>query len=351
MSPRWSPTHASSTPSRSAPRSPTTGTTRSVSQSSIIVCRRGSEPWRTRTKIVPSRWSSSSSTRCRPMKPVAPVTKYDMARPYSWSPLGAGRPTSSSWTTTRGSARRYRREQHVRRRLFARRSRPVRRLGGHRRRSRLGPSRARRQHANQDLMTAAVGAASVLRRRWRAHAPGSAAADPGNRSFTTAVYGDAPYGLDQRRHLADRTRPRRSSTPVNADRDVSTVVHVGDIHSGKQFCTEAYDRQIAGLLDPLRRPAGLHPGRQRVDRLPQEGRGRRHLQRRATGQIDLRARRPAAAGRATPRATRWRTWTLVRSIFFPAPRATRSAAARCARCPGDGLRPGDTPRTRSTSRT
>ena len=39
---------------------------------------RSFEPERTRTKISSSRLSSSSWTRCRPMKPVAPVTKYAM---------------------------------------------------------------------------------------------------------------------------------------------------------------------------------------------------------------------------------------------------------------------------------
>ena len=54
---------------------------------------RSSDDSRQSTKIVPSRWSTSSWTRCRPMNPVAPVTKYAMARTVTGgSPqLGQGR--------------------------------------------------------------------------------------------------------------------------------------------------------------------------------------------------------------------------------------------------------------------
>lgn len=57
--------------------------------------------------------------------------------------------------------------------------------------------------------------------------------------ITLAVYGDAPYGT------TPTDRAEFVATPafiaaINADPKVSLVVHVGDIHSGKQFCTEAY---------------------------------------------------------------------------------------------------------------
>lgn len=93
---------------------------------------------------------------------------------------------------------------------------------------------------------------------------GSAWADGGdhggpNAAFTVAVYGDAPYG----------TKPTDTSefaaTPafidsVNADPDVSTVIHVGDIHSGKQYCTEAYDRSIYDLWTRFQDPLVYTPG-------------------------------------------------------------------------------------------
>ncbi len=69
-----------------------TGMTRLVSQRRISASIRGSDPLRTSTKMSPSRWSSSSWTRCLPMNPVAPVTKYDMSGDYRRvTPRGSAR--------------------------------------------------------------------------------------------------------------------------------------------------------------------------------------------------------------------------------------------------------------------
>src|SRR5262249_44706473 len=63
---------------------------------------------------------------------------------------------------------------------------------------------------------------------------------------TIAVYGDAPYGPDA-----------FTGTPafiqnVNSDPDVGLVMHVGDIHSGSQKCTQAYDQSVFDLWqDPV----------------------------------------------------------------------------------------------------
>jgi hypothetical protein len=57
--------------------------------------------------------------------------------------------------------------------------------------------------------------------------------------FTLAVFGDWPYNqilLDNAKLLIDS---------VNSDRDVSLVMHVGDIHSGSQACSSA------GILPPI----------------------------------------------------------------------------------------------------
>jgi hypothetical protein len=57
--------------------------------------------------------------------------------------------------------------------------------------------------------------------------------------LTLAVFGDWPYSqllLDSAHLLVDS---------VNADRNVSLVMHVGDIHSGSQACTSA------GILPPI----------------------------------------------------------------------------------------------------
>jgi hypothetical protein len=61
-----------------------------------------------------------------------------------------------------------------------------------------------------------------------------------------AVYGDSPYGTSPTDTRQTAATPAFIDT-VNADPDVSSVVHVGDIHSGQQYCTESYDRTVASL--------------------------------------------------------------------------------------------------------
>jgi hypothetical protein len=81
----------------------------------------------------------------------------------------------------------------------------------------------------------------------------------GKTASTVAVFGDAPYG----------TTPTDTSelvaTPafidaVNADPDVSLVMHVGDIHSGKQYCTQDYDQSIYDLWSAFADPLVYTPG-------------------------------------------------------------------------------------------
>jgi len=66
-----------------------------------------------------------------------------------------------------------------------------------------------------------------------------------------AVFGDSPYGLNPTDNLEVLATPAFIDS-INADLDVSLVLHVGDIHSGKSFCTEAYDQTVFGLWnDPM----------------------------------------------------------------------------------------------------
>lgn len=81
----------------------------------------------------------------------------------------------------------------------------------------------------------------------------------GRVASTVAVFGDAPYGTSP----TDTTE--LAATPafidaINADPDVSVVLHVGDIHSGKQYCTEAYDQQIFDLWTRFDDPLVYTPG-------------------------------------------------------------------------------------------
>lgn len=65
-------------------------------------------------------------------------------------------------------------------------------------------------------------------------------------NLSIAVFGDSPYGTSNGDTAQYQATPAFIDT-INADRDVSLVLNVGDIHSGKQFCSETYDRAIYGL--------------------------------------------------------------------------------------------------------
>jgi len=80
-----------------------------------------------------------------------------------------------------------------------------------------------------------------------------------NNTLTLAVYGDSPYGTSP----TDRTQT--DLTPafiasINADPKVDLVLHVGDIHSGSQFCTAAYDQEIYDLWTAFKNPLIYTPG-------------------------------------------------------------------------------------------
>jgi hypothetical protein len=78
-------------------------------------------------------------------------------------------------------------------------------------------------------------------------------------AFTYAIYGDAPYGKSPTDTSETDATPAFIDA-VNADPDVSSVVHVGDIHSGSQYCTAAYDEQVYGLWTKFADPLVYTPG-------------------------------------------------------------------------------------------
>jgi hypothetical protein len=77
--------------------------------------------------------------------------------------------------------------------------------------------------------------------------------------LTLAVYGDAPYGVNPTDDSQTLATPAFIDS-INADPKVDLVLHVGDIHSGKQFCTEAYDRTIYDLWTAFKNPLIYTPG-------------------------------------------------------------------------------------------
>ena len=154
--------------------------------------------------------------------------------------------------------------------------------------------------------------------------PVAARAAPGGKasaenSFTYAVYGDAPYGVNPTDTSETDATPAFIDA-VNADPDISTVVHVGDIHSGKQYCTEAYDRQIADLWSHFEDPMVYTPGDNEWTDCHKAAEGGGTYNK-TTGQIDFvedAHGNPVDYASGNP----VQNLDLVRSIFFAEPGAT-----------------------------
>ena len=87
---------------------------------------------------------------------------------------------------------------------------------------------------------------------------GAGGGDPPSK-FTIAVIGDVPYGTTPTDTTESLLHPHLVSS-INADTDAAFVVHVGDIHSGKQFCTDTYDNQIANDWKAFTKPMVYTPG-------------------------------------------------------------------------------------------
>lgn len=89
----------------------------------------------------------------------------------------------------------------------------------------------------------------------------AATASAGNGGkLTVAVFGDEPYleaGFAPDAEF--RATPAFIDT-INADESVQEVIHVGDIHSGSQPCTRAYDLSIFGLWTVFQKPLIYTPG-------------------------------------------------------------------------------------------
>lgn len=90
---------------------------------------------------------------------------------------------------------------------------------------------------------------------------GAATAGAGNpNTLTLAVFGDSPY-LDPSfaPHTEFAATPAFIAT-INADPSVQETIHVGDIHSGSEPCTTAYDQSIYNLWTAFQQPLIYTPG-------------------------------------------------------------------------------------------
>jgi len=74
-----------------------------------------------------------------------------------------------------------------------------------------------------------------------------------------AVTGDMPYGASPTDTVEFDASPAYIAA-INSDKDVSMVLHAGDIHSGKQYCTQAYDTSIYSQWATFKAPLVYTPG-------------------------------------------------------------------------------------------
>ncbi|MGH8633416.1 MAG: hypothetical protein ACRET7_04710 [Burkholderiales bacterium] len=68
-----------------------------------------------------------------------------------------------------------------------------------------------------------------------------------------------PYGADPTDTAQFKVMPAFINA-INLDPDVSLVLHVGDIHSGREYCTEAYNRSIYSHWTAFKNPLVYTPG-------------------------------------------------------------------------------------------
>jgi len=85
-------------------------------------------------------------------------------------------------------------------------------------------------------------------------APASFPIELSQKKVSFAVLGDTPYGADQVVDLPNLI------SAINADSDVSTVVHLGDIKTGSSRCDTSYFEQVRDQFDTLADPFIFTPG-------------------------------------------------------------------------------------------
>jgi hypothetical protein len=132
--------------------------------------------------------------------------------------------------------------------------------------------------------------------------------------LTLAVYGDSPYGTSPTDSAQFEATPAFIDS-INADPKVDLVLHVGDIHSGKQYCTQAYDQSIYDLWTRYRDPVVYTPGDNEWTDCNKAGEGGGAYNP-VTHQIDYKldaSGNPIDYAAGNPVAN----LDLVRSIFFP----------------------------------
>ncbi|HYP77326.1 MAG TPA: hypothetical protein VER12_15255 [Polyangiaceae bacterium] len=138
---------------------------------------------------------------------------------------------------------------------------------------------------------------------------------------TLAVYGDAPYGTSPTDTSQNLATPAFINS-INVDPDVSLVLHTGDTHSGKQYCTEEYNHLIFDMWKAYQDPLVYTPGDNEWTDCNKAAQGG-GIYNASTGMIDYVLVNGVAASYANgdPVAN----LALVRSIFYAQPGTTLGA--------------------------
>lgn len=74
--------------------------------------------------------------------------------------------------------------------------------------------------------------------------------------FYSAAFGDVPYGTDL---VQFKAVPSFVAT-ISADKDLSQALHVGDLHSGSEPCTQVFDQAVATFFTKFTLPLVYTPG-------------------------------------------------------------------------------------------
>jgi hypothetical protein len=82
---------------------------------------------------------------------------------------------------------------------------------------------------------------------------------PAHTKTTLAIVGDMPYGAKPTDTAEFNANPAFIAA-INSDKDVSLVLHAGDIHSGSEYCTLAYDAAIYTQWAEYKAPMVYTPG-------------------------------------------------------------------------------------------
>ncbi|CAN5374688.1 hypothetical protein BH11PSE11_BH11PSE11_32150 [soil metagenome] len=138
-----------------------------------------------------------------------------------------------------------------------------------------------------------------------------------------AVIGDSPYGTSPTDTTQTLANPAFINV-LNSDADVSLVLHTGDIHSGKQYCTQDYNQTILNQWKAFKNPLIYTPGdNEWTDcHKPAEGGGTYNA---TTGVIDY--VKDASGNQVDYKGGEpVENLKLVRSLFFATPGKSQGAA-------------------------